>query len=55
LCPELDIARQGASIGEVRANLLEALTLYFETTDPSAFPRRYHGNVLKSQVEVPIG
>ena len=29
LCPELDIANQGASIEESRANLVEALTLQF--------------------------
>jgi predicted RNase H-like HicB family nuclease len=55
LCPELDIASQGASIEEAKANLLEALTLFFETADPSEVQRRYHGGVLVSQVEVPIG
>jgi predicted RNase H-like HicB family nuclease len=55
LCPELDIASQGASIEEARANLLEALTLFFETADPSEVRRRYHGEVLVTQVEVPIG
>mgnify|MGYP003575739635 CR=1 FL=1 len=28
LCPELDIASQGGSIEEARANLVEALTLF---------------------------
>jgi predicted RNase H-like HicB family nuclease len=55
LCPELDIASQGASIEEARANLVEALTLFFETADPSEVTRRYHGDVLVTQVEVPIG
>jgi predicted RNase H-like HicB family nuclease len=55
LCPELDIASQGASIEEARANLLEALTLFFETADTSEVRRRYHGDVLVTQVEVPIG
>ncbi len=55
LCPELDIASQGASIEQARANLLEALTLFFETADPSEVRRRYHGDVLVTQVEVPIG
>ncbi len=55
LCPELDITSQGASIEEARANLLEALTLFFETADPSEVRRRYHGDVLVTQVEVPIG
>ena len=55
LCPELDIASQGASIEEARANLVEALTLFFETADPSEVKRRYHGEVLVTQVEVPVG
>lgn len=29
LCPELDIASQGATIEEARANLAEALELFF--------------------------
>ncbi len=55
LCPELDIASQGASIEEARANLVEALTLFFETADPSEVRRRYHGDVLVTQVEVRVG
>jgi predicted RNase H-like HicB family nuclease len=35
LCPELDVASQGSSIEEARGNLIEALTLFFETADPS--------------------
>jgi len=35
LCPELDIASEGASIEEARTNLIEALTLFFETASPS--------------------
>jgi predicted RNase H-like HicB family nuclease len=54
LCPELDIASQGATIEEARANLREALTLFFETADASEVSRRYHGDVLVTQVEVPI-
>jgi predicted RNase H-like HicB family nuclease len=55
LCPELDIASQGTSIEEARANLVEALTLFFETAYPSEVTRRYHGDVLVTQVEVPVG
>jgi predicted RNase H-like HicB family nuclease len=29
LCPEFDIASEGASIEEARSNLIEALTLFF--------------------------
>jgi predicted RNase H-like HicB family nuclease len=28
LCPEVDVASQGSSIQEARANLIEALTLF---------------------------
>ena len=31
LCPELDIASQGNTLAEARANLIEALELFFET------------------------
>ena len=41
LCPELDIASQGASIEEARANLIEAPTLFFETADASEIARRF--------------
>ena len=46
-CPEVDIASQGDSIEEARANLIEALTLFFEVADPS--------EVFVTNVEVPVG
>ena len=56
LCPELDIASQGATIEEARANLVEALTLFFfETASPSEVSRRFHSEVFITQVEVPVG
>ena len=55
LCPELDIASQGMSIEEARANLIEALTLYFETASPSEVSRRFQNEVFVTQVEVPVG
>jgi predicted RNase H-like HicB family nuclease len=55
LCPEFDIASEGASIEEARANLIEALTLFFETASPSEVARRSHGEVFVTQVEVPVG
>ena len=45
LCPEFDIASQGASIEEARANLVEALTLFFETASPSEISRRFQSEV----------
>jgi predicted RNase H-like HicB family nuclease len=40
LCPELDIASQGDTVEQARANLIEALELFFEVADPSEIERR---------------
>jgi predicted RNase H-like HicB family nuclease len=40
LCPEFDIASQGETIEAARANLREAVELFFETADPSEIERR---------------
>jgi predicted RNase H-like HicB family nuclease len=55
LCAELDVASQGDTIEQARANLIEALTLFFETAHPSEVERRLHGEVFVTQVEVPVG
>jgi predicted RNase H-like HicB family nuclease len=55
LCPELDIASEGSSIEEARANLVEALSLFFETASESEVSRRLRSEVLITQVEVPVG
>lgn len=55
LCPEFDIASQGMSIEEARSNLIEALTLFFESADASEIACRFHGEVFITQVEVPVG
>ena len=55
LCPELDVASQGASIEEARVNLIEALTLFFEAAAPSEVASRLHDEVFVTQVEVPVG
>ena len=54
LCPEYDIASQGASIEEARDNLVEALSLFFECADASEVERRFHPEVLVTQVEVRV-
>jgi predicted RNase H-like HicB family nuclease len=54
LCPELNIASQGASIEEARSNLVEALSLFFETADPSETSRRFHDEVFVTQVEITV-
>lgn len=55
LCPEFDVVSQGASIEEARSNLVEALTLFFETADPSEVNRRSQSEMFIIQVEVPFG
>ena len=40
LCPEVDVASQGDTAAEARANLTEALTLFFETASPEEIDRR---------------
>ena len=55
LCPEVDVASQGSTIEEARANLVEALTLFFEVADESELSRRLHREVFVTQVEVPVG
>jgi predicted RNase H-like HicB family nuclease len=55
LCPELDVASQGSSIEEASAYLVEALSLFFQTADPSEVARRMRSEIFVTQVEVPIG
>ena len=40
LCPELDIASQGATVDEARSNLKEALELFFEEASATEIERR---------------
>ena len=55
LCPELDIASQGASVSEARENLKEALELFFETASASEIQQRLHEEVYVTRVEVAVG
>jgi len=55
LCPELDIASQGDTIEGARANLQEAVELFFETADPTEVERRRHSEVFVTRLEVEVG
>ncbi|MEJ2325955.1 MAG: type II toxin-antitoxin system HicB family antitoxin [Chromatiaceae bacterium] len=55
LCLELEIASQGDTVEEARANLLEALELFFETASPEEVQQRLHAEVFVTQVEVAVG
>ena len=54
-CPEVDIASQGETVEEARANLTEALQLFFETADPSEISKRLHSDVFVTRIEVAVG
>ena len=54
LCPELDIASQGATVEAARNNLVEALELFFESASPQEFRERFHEEVFVTCVEVKV-
>lgn len=54
LCPELDIASQGETVAEARANLKEALELFFETASTTEIQERLHSEVYVTQMEVEV-
>ncbi len=54
LCPELDIASQGATVEEARANIAEALELFFEVADDEEVRERLAADVYVTSVEIAI-
>ena len=54
LCPELDIASQGRTVEEARANLQEAIELFFETADAKEIQRRLHSEIFVTRLEVTV-
>jgi predicted RNase H-like HicB family nuclease len=55
LCPELDIASQGDTVEEARANLQEAVDLFFETADASEVAARLKPEMYVTSMEVNVG
>lgn len=55
LCPELDIASQGATVEEARGNLVEALELFFASASQEEIRARLHDELYVTRVEVAIG
>ena len=55
LCPELDVASQGATIEEATSNLKEAVELFFETASRQEIKERLHEEVFVTRLEVAIG
>lgn len=55
LCPELDIASQGATIEEATANLREAVGLFLETADSREITQRLRSGVFVTTFDVVNG
>ena len=55
LCPELDVASQGATIEEATANLREAVELFLECADPEETQRRLHSEIFITRFEAAHG
>ena len=55
LCPQLDVCSQGDTVEEARANLQEALELFFETAPPDEVSRRLSNEFYVTQLEVAVG
>jgi predicted RNase H-like HicB family nuclease len=55
LCSELDIASQGDSIEEARANLKEAVELFLETAHENEIEQRLNTEIYITTLEVNVG
>ena len=55
LCPELDVASQGSSIEQAKANLKEAVELFLETASPDEIQQRLHTETYLSPLEIQVG
>jgi len=55
LCPEFDVASQGATMEEATANLREAVELFIEVASPEELEQRLHSETYLSQLEVKLG
>jgi predicted RNase H-like HicB family nuclease len=51
----LDVASQGDTVEEARANLLEAVELFFETAHPNEIAERLSAEIYITPLEVEIG
>lgn len=55
LCPELDIASQGATVEEATANLKEAVELFLECADPKEIDQRLHTEIYITRFDAAHG
>lgn len=55
LCPALDVASQGVTVGQAKVNLHEAVELFFECAPQEEVKKRLHGEIYVTQLEVTLG
>jgi predicted RNase H-like HicB family nuclease len=55
LCPELDIASQGDTIEEAKANLHEAIELFFEHALDTEIEDRLKADIFITNMQIEIG
>ena len=51
LCPELDVASQGATVEEATANLKEAVELFLECADPEEIQQRLRSEIFVTRFD----
>jgi len=54
LCPEIDVASQGESVEDAKANLREAVELFFECASPEEIKDRLATESYVSSLEVSV-
>ena len=55
LCPELDVASQGATVEEATSNLREAVELFLESADAEEIKRRLRTDIFVTRIEARHG
>ncbi len=55
ICPELDVASQGNTVEQARANLSEAVELLLEAASPVEIQQRLQSEVYLTSLEVKVG
>jgi predicted RNase H-like HicB family nuclease len=55
LCPELDVASQGATVEEATSNLREAVELFLECANAEEVKRRLRTHVFVPRIEAKHG
>jgi predicted RNase H-like HicB family nuclease len=55
LCPEIDVARQGRTLDEARANVEKAVELFFEKASDAKVAEQLPSEVRIEPLEVTVG